>query len=58
MNNVLLTRVTKYKYHGDSMNDDLSDDDDLARQYREMCAQDNALLRKLFVSGICKDCSI
>ena len=37
------------------MNDDLSDDDDLARQYREMCAQDNALLRKLFMSGICKD---
>ena len=58
MNNVLLTRVTKYKYHGDSMNDDLSDDDDMDRQYRGMCAQDNALLYKLFMSGICKDYSV
>ena len=49
MNNVLLTRVTKYKYHGDSMNDDISDDDDLARQYRGMCAQDNALLKRFYI---------
>ena len=49
MNNVLLTRATKYKYHGDSMNDDLIDGDDLARQYRDMCAQDNALLKRFYV---------
>ena len=51
MNNVLLTRVTKYKYHGDSMNDVLSDDDHVAKQYREMYAQDNALLRKCFINN-------
>ena len=47
LNNVLLTRVTKYKYHGHCINDDLSDDDDMARQYRQIYVQGNALLRKL-----------
>ena len=30
LNNVLLTRVTKYKYLGHCISDDLSDDDDMA----------------------------
>ena len=34
--NILLTRVTKYKYLGHCINDDLSDDDDMARQYRQI----------------------
>ena len=45
LNNVLLTRVTKYKYIGHCKSDDLSDDDDMARRYRQMYAQGNALLR-------------
>ena len=49
LNNVLLTRVTKYKYLGHCISDDLSDDDDMARQYRQIYAQGNALLRKLFM---------
>ena len=49
MNNVLLTRVTKYKYLGHCISDDLSDDDDMARQYRQIYAQGNALLRKFFM---------
>ena len=49
LNNVLLTRVTKYKYLGHCISDDLSDDDDMARQYRQMFAQGNALLRTLFM---------
>ena len=42
LNNVLLTRVTKYKYIGHC----ISDDDDMARQYRQIYAQGNALVRK------------
>ena len=49
LNNVLLTRVTKYKYIGHCISDDLSDDDDMAGQYRQIYAQGNALLRKLFM---------
>ena len=49
LNNVLLTRVTKYKYLGHCISDDLSDDDDMARQYRQMYAQGNALLRTFFM---------
>ena len=49
MNNVLLTRVTKYKYLGHCISDDLSDDDDMARQYRQIYSQGNALLRKFFM---------
>ena len=49
LNNVLLTRVTKYKYIGHCISDDLSDDDDMARQYRQIYAQGNALLRKFFM---------
>ena len=49
LNNVLLTRVTKYKYLGHCISDDLSDDDDMARQYRQIYAQGNALLRNFFM---------
>ena len=34
LNNVLFTSVTKYKYLGHCISDDLSDDYDMARQYR------------------------
>ena len=53
LNNVLLTRVTKYKYLGHCKSDDLSDDDDMARQYRQIDAQRNALLRTMFM---CTEC--
>ena len=49
LNNVLLTRVTKYKYLGHCLSDDLSGDDDMARQYRQIYAQGNALLSKCFM---------
>ena len=49
LNNVLLTRVTKYKYLCHCISDDLSDDDDMARQYRQIYVQGNALLRKCFM---------
>ena len=50
LNNVLLTRVTKYKYIGHCISDDLRDDDDMARQYRQIYVQANALLRQFFMS--------
>ena len=49
LNNILLTRVTKYKYIGHCISDDLSDDDDMARQYRQIYAQGNVLLRTFFM---------
>ena len=44
LNNVLLTTVNKYKYLGHCISDDLSDDDDMTRQYRQIYAQGNGLL--------------
>ena len=49
LNNVFLTRVTKYKYLGLCISDYLSDDDDMTTQYRQIYAQGNALLRKCFM---------
>ena len=49
LNNVLLTRVNKYKYLGHCISDDLSDDDDMARQYLQIYAQGNGLLRTFFM---------
>ena len=49
LNNVILTRVTKYKYIGHCISDYLSDDDHMARQYSQIYAQGNALLRKYFM---------
>ena len=49
LNNVLLTRVTKYKYLGHCISDDLRGDDDMARQYRQIYALCNALLRNFCV---------
>ena len=49
LKNVLLTRVTKYKYLGHCISNDLSDDDDMARQYRQIYAQGNALFRTFFM---------
>ena len=49
LNNVVLTRVTKYKYIEHCISDDLSDDDNMSRQYRQIYAQGNALLRKFFM---------
>ena len=58
LNNVLLTRVTKYKYLGHCISDDLSDDDDMARQYRQIYAQGNALLRKFFMCNVTESVKI
>ena len=44
MLNVLLTRVTNYKYH--CISDDFRDDD-MAKQYHQIYAQGNVLLRKV-----------
>ena len=35
--------------YGHCISDDLSDDDNMARQYQQIYAQGNALLRKLFM---------
>ena len=39
LNDEILTRVNKYKYLGHVLTEDLSDDDDMARQYKRIYAQ-------------------
>ena len=49
LNDEILTRVNKCKYLGHGLSEDLSDDDDMARQYKKMYAQGNALIRKCYM---------
>ena len=47
LNGVAIDKVYNCKYLGHCINDKLSDDDDMARQRKQMYAQGNALVRKL-----------
>ena len=49
LNDEILTRVNKCKYFGLVLTEDLSDDDDMARQYKRIYAQGNALIRKFYM---------
>ena len=51
-NNVLLTRLSTCKCLGHRLSDDLSHDDEMARQYRQGYAQGNALFRKFFIHNV------
>ena len=47
----MMTRVNKCKYLGHVLTEELNDDvDDMARQYKRIYAQGNALIRKLYMS--------
>ena len=48
-NNTAIDRVSRYKYIGHCINDEKSDDDDMARQRNKLCVQGNALIRKLYM---------
>ena len=48
LNDEILTRVNKCKYIGHALTEVLSDDDDMARQYKRIYAQGNALIRKFY----------
>ena len=49
LNEEILTRVNKCKYLGQVLTEDLSNDDDMARQYNRIYAQSNALIRKYYM---------
>ena len=44
-----IDKVSNYKYLGHCINDKLIDDDDMARQRKQIYAQGNALVRKFYV---------
>ena len=44
-----MTRVNKCKYLGLVLTEDLSDNDDMASQYKRIYAQGNALIRKFYM---------
>ena len=56
----ILPRVNQCKYLGHVITDDLKDDNDIARQYKRIYAQGNALIRKyyIYVFRSCKVYSI
>ena len=49
INNHTLPYTEKYKYLGDIINNNLTDDDDIARQKIYIYAQANALARKFYL---------
>ena len=49
LNDNILPRVNQCKYLGHVINDDLRDDNDIARQYKRIYAQGNALIRKFYM---------
>ena len=51
LNGVPIDKVSNCKYLGHCINDKLIDDDDMARQRRQIYAQGNALVRKFYWNG-------
>ena len=49
LNGVTLPRVSKYKYLGHIITEDLCDNGDISRQYNIIYAQGNALIRKFYM---------
>ena len=49
LNGETLRRVSKYKYLGHIIIEDLCDNDDITRQYKTIYAQGNALIRKFYM---------
>ena len=49
LNDSILPRVNQCKYLGHVITDDLKDDNDIARQYKRIYAQGNALIRKFYM---------
>ena len=54
LNGETLPRVSKYKYLGHIITEDLCDNDDISRQYKRIYAQGNTLIRKFYMYRICK----
>ena len=52
LQNTILRTVVEYKYLGHLLRNDLSDDADIRRFYRSVCARGNQLTRKF---GFCTD---
>ena len=57
-NGNILPRVNQCKYLGHVINDDLKDDNDIARQYKRMHAQGNALIRKFYMCSDHVKCTL
>ena len=51
LNGKTLPRVSKFKYLGHIITEDLSDQYNISKQYKIMYAQGNALIRKYYMSA-------
>ena len=58
LNGETLPRVSKYKYLGHIITEDLCDNDDMSRQYKIIYAQGNALIRKFYVCTESVKCTL
>ena len=58
LNDNILPRVNQCKYLGHVITDDLKDDNDIARQYKRIYAQGNALIRKLYMCSDHVKCTL
>ena len=57
-NGNILPRVNQCKYLGHVITDDLKDDNDIARQYKRIYAQGNALIRKFYMCSDHVKCTL
>ena len=58
LNDNILPRVNQCKYLGHVITDDLKDDSDIARQYKIIYAQGNALIRKFYMCSEHVKCTL
>ena len=58
LNDNILPGVNQCKYLGHVITDDLKDDNDIARQYKIIYAQGNALIRKFFMCSDHVKCTL
>ena len=58
LNDNILPRVNQCKYLGHVITDDLKDDSDIARQYKRIYAQGNALIRKFYMCSEHVKCTL
>ena len=49
LDDMVLSKVSSYKYLGHVICEDFKNDEDFAREYRKMYAQGNSLIRKFYM---------
>ena len=58
LNGETLPRVSKYKYLGHIITEDLCDNNDISRQYKRIYAQGNAFIRRFYMCTESVKCTL